>query len=289
MLHTVSTQLLGPWTEADRRADKRSLALALLLLAASLISRGLTEIAEAARARIPLSDAHVWVLEATSHGALLALAPLIILVLNRAPLASGAWRRSLPPHVAAAVLFSLAHVGLMWPIRLLLFPPIVGYPYTFNLGSPASLGYELTKDVVTYAFMVAGFFANRIIERRGQEARALRKADLAAGRLTLGSGGTTIVVAPRDVIFAKAADNYVEVHAGGPPHLIRMTLAALEDRLCEQCGTHARVHRSYLVNTAQIRSIAPTGEGDVNILLLNGATIPGSRRYRENLAGLEAR
>lgn len=263
--------------------------IAAVLLGASLASRGLTEITEAARARIPLSDAHIWVLEATSHAALMILVPWVILALNRAPIDRSSRARALLVHVAAAVLFSLAHVALMWPARLFLFPLIVGYPYAFNLGAPASLAYELTKDVVTYAFMLAGLIANRVIDRRGHEARALRKADLATGRLTLGSGGTTIVVAPRDVIYAKAADNYVEIHAGGTAHLVRMTLSALEERLREQGRTHARVHRSYLVNTALIRSIAPTGEGDVNIHLANGASVPGSRRYRENIADLESR
>ncbi len=91
------------------------------------------------------------------------------------------------------------------------------------------------------------------------------------------------------MVFAKAADNYVEIYAGGTPQLIRMSLAASEERLREQGPNYARVHRSYLVNTAQIRSIVPTGEGDASILLANGATIPGSRRYRENLSSLEAR
>lgn len=282
-------QNLGPWSEADRRADLRSLVLAAVLLGASLASRGLTEVAEAARAGIRLSDAHIWVLESTSHLALLTLAPAIILVLNRAPLGPGLWSRSTPLHLLAGILFSLAHVSLMWPPRLLLFPWVVGYPYTFNLMSASSLRYELTKDLVTYAFMVAGFVANRLIERRAHETRALRKADVAGGRLTLGAGGATVVVAVKDLIFARAADNYVEIHAGGHAHLVRMTLANLEARLAEQGRSHARVHRSYLVGTAYIRAIAPTGEGDIDILLTNGVTIPGSRRYRQNIADFEAR
>lgn len=285
---TVS-QVRGPQSEADRRADRRSGAILTVFLGVSLVSRGLTESTEAARAQFSVGPAHLWVLEATSHLSLLAVAPLIVLILNHAPLSPDAWKRSLPLHALAGVVFSLAHVALMWPARLLLFPLVVGYPYTFNLMSMGSLQYELTKDLVTYAFMVAVFVASRIIERRASEAREVRKDDAAAGMLTLPAGGATVVVAARDIEFAKAADNYVEIHAGGTRHLVRMTLSNLEARLTEQGHAHARVHRSYIVNTAHVRTITPTGEGDVKIVLASGSAIPGSRRYRGSISMLEAR
>ncbi|MDX2142411.1 MAG: LytTR family DNA-binding domain-containing protein [Rhodospirillaceae bacterium] len=272
--------------EADRRADTRTLWLAAVLIGVSLMTQGFTEVTEAARAGLSLSARHVWTLEATSHGVILALVPLLIPVLNRAPLAAATWRWSVPVHGLACVAFSLLHVALMWAARLTLFPPVVGYAYDFDLLAPENLAYEFTKDVFTYALLVCGFLANRVIERRGAEARAARAADTAAGRLTLFSGGTTIVLAARDVSHAKAAENYVEIHAGGKPHLVRMTLVKLEALLRAHGNAHARVHRSYLVNLGCVRAITPTGEGDVSIELIDGSVVPGSRRYRENLKAI---
>jgi len=273
--------------EADHRADTRTLVLAAGLITVSLATQGLSEITEAARAGVALAPRHVWVLEATSHLAIMTMVPMLIPILNRVPVGGATWRWALPVHALACVAFSLLHVVLMWVARLALFPTFVGYPYAFDLLSPASLAYEFTKDIFTYILLICGFVANRVIERRGAEARKARAADVAAGRLMLSSGGTTVVLAARDVSHAKAAENYVEIHAGAKTHLVRMTLGRLEAMLSEHGMVHARVHRSYLVNLDHVLSISPTGEGDVNILLRNGTVIPGSRRYRDKLAHLE--
>jgi hypothetical protein len=272
----------------DRRADSRTLWLAAVLIGVSLITQGFTEVTEAARAGISLSARHVWTLEATSHGVILCLVPLLIPLLNRVPLAAATWRWAAPVHGLACMALSLLHVTLMWAARRVLFPPIVGNDYEFDLLSPQSLTYEFTKDVFTYALLVCGFLANRAIERRGAEARAVQAADVAAGRLTLSSGGTTILLAASEVSHAKAAENYVEIYAGGKAHLVRMTLVKLEVLLRAHGASHVRVHRSYLVNLERVRAITPTGEGDVSIELIDGSVIPGSRRYRENLRALVA-
>jgi len=201
--NSMPSPLLSPLhSEADRQADRRTLWMAALLIAASLVTQGMTEATEASRAGLGLSLAHVWTLEATSHGAILALVQGLRLVVDRAPLTAGAWRIAFASHVLACVAFSLIHVALMWSTRIALFPAIVGYEYEFDLLAPASLVYEFTKDAFTYILLICGFMANRAIERRGAEARAIRATDLAHGRLSLSSGGATIVLAVHEISHA---------------------------------------------------------------------------------------
>lgn len=265
------------------RADARSLWLFAALVCISLLTQGFSKIIEAERAGLSLDRTHIWVLETTSHSAIMALLPLFIPLLNRAPLNKAIWRRSLPIHLVASLGFSIFHVALMGAAREVLFPPLVGYAYAFNLWAPRNFAYEFTKDIFTYGLLLIGFAANRMIERRATASRAAQSADIAAGRLALPSGGRTVVFSPRDIAFVKAAENYVEIHTGSRAELVRITLGRLEKLLQEHGTRHVRVHRSYLVNLDLVRSVTPTGEGDVSILVGDGAVVPGSRRFRDNL------
>lgn len=84
--------------------------------------------------------------------------------------------------------------------------------------------------------------------------------------------GTTLL--PIDSIdWVESADNYVEVHAGGDTHLVRITLAELEQRL--PARDFARVHRRAIVNLRRVRAIQAEGlvlDGDVAVRV--------GRRYR---------
>lgn len=78
-----------------------------------------------------------------------------------------------------------------------------------------------------------------------------------------------------------AAGNYVEIHAGGKPQLLRETLTSLEARLDPQ--RFVRISRAAIVSIAQIREVQPLFNGDFVVLLKNGAQVTGSRRYRAAL------
>ena len=78
-----------------------------------------------------------------------------------------------------------------------------------------------------------------------------------------------------------AAGNYVEIHAGGKPQLLRETLTSLEARLDPQ--RFVRISRAAIVSIAQIREVQPLFNGDFVVLLRNGAQVTGSRRYRAAL------
>lgn len=276
-------------TEGDevagvRRADRHALALIGAMLAASILVNVASLRTEVARTGSRITLPETVTLEVTSHLAILALATLVPWMLNRWPVFGGEWRHAVPAHVGGGLAFSLLHVAAMSVSRKLLFPLVVGIPYRMNLFAPRNLIYELRKDVFTYALLLIGFVLIRIVEQRRREAEAALQTATREHKLTLKSGAAVFVVEASQILWAKAAANYVEVGTPEKTFLARMTLTALERLLHAAGPRHVRVHRSYVVNVEEIRELTPTGEGDVTLTLSDGTVAPASRRYRERLA-----
>lgn len=269
---------------ADRRADRRAIALIAVLTLISLAVEISTRLAEIARLGLAVSAVEVWVLETTSHVVIFVLACGFPFLLNRAPsLSLTEWPRSLGVVSAGFVCFAAAHVVAMYALRLTLFPVFAGAPYALDMLRTDVLAYEFRKDILVYLTLLVVFVLNRLVEHaRLDAAEALRTART-DHRLTLKSGGGMVMVNAADVLFAKAAGNYVEVHTAQRMHFCRLTLTQLEAMLSAAGASHARVHKSYLVNLDQIASITPTGEGDAVVTLRGGQSAPASRRYRDRL------
>lgn len=266
----------------ENAADRRAVLLIAAMLLASCVVNGTTRQAEALRARSPVTWQEIWLLEATSHLAILLLLPLLPRILDRFPIPTAAWGRTVPGQLAGLLAFSGLHVAAMFVLRRTLFETLVGFPYPLNLFAPAAFLYELRKDSLTYAMLLVAFVLMRSIGGRRAQAAALQDARR-DHKLTLRSGGSAFVVTAAEVLWARAAANYVEVVTAGRTYLARMTLGQLEALLIAAGGRHLRVHRSHLVNLDALREVHPTGEGDVRLLLSDGTLVPGSRRYRQRL------
>lgn len=276
----MSKPTLHPELEADRRADRRTYLYFGCFLFASFIVLSMSDQHDLQRVGSPYADL-AWLSQATSHIVIFALTPLITFMLSRYPLS--AWRRNLPMHLGAVVVFSVAHILIMAFLRKLLTPLVFGFPYEFGLADPSTWLYEFRKDVLSYSLIAAIFAMNRLAEQRGLEARAATADASERHRLTLKSGGRTYFVNADDIIWVKAASNYVEVVTPARTYLARTTLTELERLLDAAGGQHVRVHRSHVVNLKSIAGIEPTGEGDVVLELETGDKVPGSRRYRDRL------
>ena len=133
----------------------------------------------------------------------------------------------------------------------------------------------------------------RVRERRGEVARAGGGADsqlerLAAllaerrsrylTRLLVPARERTLVVEVDEIDWIEADDYYVALHVGGRRHLLRETLAQLEERLDPE--RFCRVHRSAIVNVTRVREIHPLFRGDSALILENGERVPLSRTRR---------
>jgi two-component system LytT family response regulator len=76
----------------------------------------------------------------------------------------------------------------------------------------------------------------------------------------------------------EAERNYVVVVAGGQRFRLRATMAALEARL--DPSTFLRISRSVLVRYDAIREMHDWSHGDFRVVMLDGATLTWSRRYK---------
>jgi two-component system LytT family response regulator len=111
---------------------------------------------------------------------------------------------------------------------------------------------------------------------------APRAQESPSRRLVIGTGGLDLILDASEIEWIEADDYYAAVHTGGRRHLVRESLASLEMRLDRT--QFVRVHRSAIVNLAQVREIRAHAVGDSTVVLRNGAQLPLSRRRREQVA-----
>jgi two-component system LytT family response regulator len=103
-------------------------------------------------------------------------------------------------------------------------------------------------------------------------------------RLAVKKAGRIYLVRAEDVDWLEADGNHVRLHIGKDAHLIRDTLARVEERL--PAGAFMRIHRSTIVNVSRIREIQPWFQGDYVLLLTDGTRLTSGRSYRERVRSL---
>lgn len=91
-------------------------------------------------------------------------------------------------------------------------------------------------------------------------------------------GHRSFLMDPDDILFLKADNIYIEVHAEGKKVVSRQTLSAILEKLPK--GQFIRVHRSYAVNKKKISAVSR------NYLQVGVVSIPISRSYREDVLSL---
>lgn len=101
------------------------------------------------------------------------------------------------------------------------------------------------------------------------------------GRLIVREVGQIIVVPTRDVEWIEGADYYVKLHVRGAVHMLRETLASLEQRLDQR--KFLRIHRSAIVNLTRVRSVESHVRGEGVAVLVDGTRLKVTRAKREDL------
>lgn len=100
-------------------------------------------------------------------------------------------------------------------------------------------------------------------------------------RLTIKSLGRTVFVVVDEIDWIGASGNYLELHTGKKTHLVRETMAEMEEKL--DPSMFVRIHRSTIVNLERIREMQPLFKGDQILILKDGTELAVSRNYREKL------
>jgi DNA-binding LytR/AlgR family response regulator len=228
--------------------------------------------------------------EITSAIATLVLVPGLAWFVERRPWSRRPRAATAALYAAAALAFSVLHVGGMVGLRKVIYAIALG-PYRFG-PLPAELLYELRKDVVSFVLIVTILNLLREVERRlaapvleviAAEGKA--SAPAAPGRIPIRDGAREVEIETAAIAAVRAAGNYVEVfRVGRPPLMLRATLGDVEERLA--VAGLVRVHRSWLVAPAQVESLRPSRSGDFRAGLRDGSEVPVSRRYRDAIQRL---
>jgi len=110
---------------------------------------------------------------------------------------------------------------------------------------------------------------------------AVQAAPATSDRLLVPEGQSLKMIDVTAILWVEADDNYLHVHTAGREYLLRRTLQDLLAQLGEQ--RFARIHKSTVVNLAEIQALDPLFKGDYEVRLRGGQRLRLSRRYREAL------
>ena len=119
------------------------------------------------------------------------------------------------------------------------------------------------------------------LKRAKERITAYRAVPRAAERLAIKSIGGVVFVNIADIDWIEACDYYSRLHASGKTHLIRRSMADLEEDL--HAHGFRRVHRSTIVNIGRIRALALNDAGEYDVRLDDGSEHRVSRSHRRAL------
>jgi two-component system LytT family response regulator len=131
------------------------------------------------------------------------------------------------------------------------------------------------------------------VRHRGDPARAQAQAALLTDmqapakpvdRLAIKSSGRITILRTADIAWVQAAHNYVEIHEDKRSHLLRESMAGIEQKLPPD--KFVRISRSVIVNVDQVKELEPTFYGEYKVTLHDGTCLTLSRRYRKKLPQL---
>lgn len=100
-------------------------------------------------------------------------------------------------------------------------------------------------------------------------------------RVALRASGRITFVNVADILFAQAAENYVQLHLVSGRHLLHVPIATLEASLDPQ--KFLRIHRSLIVNARHVRELETGAHGEYVVVLQGGTRLSASRSYHERL------
>ena len=122
--------------------------------------------------------------------------------------------------------------------------------------------------------------ADRLAEAVRRVAGAGQPGPVSEETVPVELGGVTRFVAVADVLFVEASGDYARLHTASGSHLVRVSLATLEERWA--AAGFLRVHRSYLVAAAHIGQLRVEPGGGHSVVV-GGTPLPVSRRHSREL------
>lgn len=122
----------------------------------------------------------------------------------------------------------------------------------------------------------------RTAEREAAAESVQTRKRTSGSKITFRSQNKLLIFETREIVYLRAADNYVTVHTSSERHMVRAKISDLEEQLDRE--TFLRVHRSILVNVRYFREIDLGGDDhDAAIVLSDGSRLPLTRTFRSEV------
>jgi two-component system LytT family response regulator len=109
----------------------------------------------------------------------------------------------------------------------------------------------------------------------------IAKAPRTLERIAIKHTGGVLFLKPVEIDWIEAADYYVCLHVGPKTHLLRRSMADLEQDL--DPAMFCRIHRSSIVNLHRVKGLTLNEQGDYEVVLEDENHLRLSRRYRQRL------
>ncbi len=105
-----------------------------------------------------------------------------------------------------------------------------------------------------------------------------------SSRIVFKSRGRILFLPVSSIRWIGAEENYVRICTESETHLLRETMARLEEKLDPHM--FLRVHRSSIVNLQFVKEVRTEHDGEAAVVLVNGQKIAMSRSYRSRIHDL---
>ncbi|MGA7339320.1 MAG: LytTR family DNA-binding domain-containing protein [Terracidiphilus sp.] len=106
-------------------------------------------------------------------------------------------------------------------------------------------------------------------------------------RIVFKSRGRILFLRVAEIRWIGAEENYIRIATGTETHLLRETMAAIEERLDPRM--FLRVHRSAIVNLHFVKEVRTEAQGEFAVLLASGHKVAMSRSYHSRVRAMLAR
>jgi len=121
----------------------------------------------------------------------------------------------------------------------------------------------------------------RALERAKERIVQGRRSTRTAEHIAVKSTGELTFLKISEIDWIEAADYYSCLHVGAKSHLLRRSMAELDEELDQ--SVFCRIHRSIIIKLDRVRGLKLNENGEYGVLLHNGTRLRLSRRYRKQL------
>jgi hypothetical protein len=185
-----------------------------------------------------------------------------------------------PPVVQAvghALLAATYSILAYWLLIVLLGLREAGSPFDFKVQNFVTRGmaWQLLENLTTYGLLACITYLRARPAPAPAAPAAGREPVRTISRYFIKSGDDIHPIDVDTIISISGADDYAEVATTSGRHLVRMTLAELEQSL--DPARFLRVHRSRIVNVDRVARAEPAGGGRLLLHMEDGEAVTASR------------